>query len=34
MLLEIWELDPQSKRPSRKIQEVNIYNNWIGRDCI
>ena len=34
MLLEIRELDPQSKRPRRKTQIVNIYDNWIGRGCI
>lgn len=34
MLLEIWELDLRSKRPKRKTQVVNIYDNWIGRDCI
>lgn len=33
MLLEIWELDPRSKRPGRKTRVVNIYDNQVGRGC-
>lgn len=31
MLLEIRELDSQSKKPRRKTQVVNVYNNRVGR---
>ena len=33
MLLEIRELDPQSKRPGRKTRVVNVYDNRVGRGC-
>ena len=31
MLLEIQELDPQLKKPRRKTQVVNVYDNRVGR---
>ena len=34
MLLEIWELDLWLKRPGKKTQVINVYGNWVGRDCI
>lgn len=34
MLLEIWRLNLQQKRPERKIQVVNIYDNWGERSYI
>lgn len=33
ILLEIRELNPQSKRPGKKTQMVNIYNNQVGKGC-
>lgn len=33
MLLEVCELDLQSKRPGRRSRVVNVYNNWVGRGC-
>ncbi len=33
MLLEIRELDPQSKKPGRKMRVVNVYDNRVGRGC-
>lgn len=34
MLLEIQELDPQSKRPGKKTRVVNVYDNRVERSCI
>ena len=31
MLLEIHELDPQSKKPGRKTRVVNVYDNRVKR---
>ena len=31
ILLEIQKLDPHSKRSGRKIQIVNIYDNWVRK---
>lgn len=33
ILLEIWELDTQSKRLDTKSRVVNVYNNKVERDC-
>lgn len=33
MLLEIRELDPQSKRPGSKTQVVNVYDDRVGKGC-
>ena len=33
MLLEICELDLESKKHGKKIQVVNIYNNEVERGC-
>ena len=33
ILLEIWELDFWLKKPERKTRVVNLYDNWVGRDC-
>ena len=34
MLLEICKLDLLSKKPGRKMQIVNIYDNQVERGCI
>lgn len=34
ILLEIWELNSQSKRLEKKSRVINIYDNQIGRSCI
>ena len=33
VLLEIRELDQQSKRPGRKTRALNVYDNRVGRGC-
>ena len=33
ILLEIRELDLQSKRLGRKIRVVNVYDNWVRKGC-
>lgn len=33
MMLEIQELDPQSKRPGRKTRIFNVYDNRVGSGC-
>ena len=33
ILLEIWELDQQFKKPGRKMQALNIYDNRMGQGC-
>ncbi len=33
ILLEIWELDQQSKKPRRKTRALNVYDNRVGQGC-
>lgn len=33
ILLEIWELDQQSKKPGRKTRALNVYDNRVGQSC-
>ena len=33
ILLEIWELDQQSKKPGRKTRALNVYDNRVGQGC-
>ena len=33
ILLEIRDLDQQSRRPGRKTQVINIYDNQVGQGC-
>lgn len=34
MLLKIRELDPRFKKPAKKMQVINVYDNQIGKACI
>ncbi len=33
ILLEVCEIDSQSKSPRRKTWVINVYDNWVGRGC-